>query len=135
MLKTPRHGWTEVTIGNRRFNASYLVDIPFEWLESCIYALREKVPVVLCIDEEGKEDLVVVDMFSTYVIECMSLSECFEEKGFGIHKVAAELIDDIESDFDAWVEWDIDDFSKSPKKKEKRAEKLRKLIEKTKRYL
>lgn len=52
MLSKPKDGWTTVKIGEFESEASYLVDIPFNWLNACLTGLTNKVPITLFIDEE-----------------------------------------------------------------------------------
>ena len=47
MLSKPENGWTKVTLGDFQTEASYLVDLPFDWLRSCIHSLRSDLPLSL----------------------------------------------------------------------------------------
>lgn len=40
MLSKPVNGWTTVSIKDFQAEASYLVDIPFQWLNACLSGFR-----------------------------------------------------------------------------------------------
>ena len=59
MLSEPQNGWNTVKIKDFEAVASYLVDIPFDWLNSCLNGLKTRTPISLFIDEEGSECFIV----------------------------------------------------------------------------
>ena len=86
-------------------DASYLVDIPFEWLKSCLFAIQNKTPLALFIDEEGSEVCIHSYYTVTYVIvnrddevQCHKLEYDFRDLTF-------ELVKDIRAYYDDWIQW------------------------------
>lgn len=68
MLLKPVNGWTTVSIKDFQAEASYLVDIPFQWLNAFLSGFRYKIPVSLFIDEEGSECFITTYYDGTYII-------------------------------------------------------------------
>lgn len=68
MLSEPLNGWTTVKIKDFEAVAGYLVDIPFDWLNSCLNGLKTRTPISLFIDEEGSECFIVSYYDVTHII-------------------------------------------------------------------
>lgn len=68
MLSKPVNGWTTVSIKDFQAEASYLVDIPFEWLNACLNGFKYKIPISLFIDEEGSECFITTYYDVTHII-------------------------------------------------------------------
>ena len=105
MFSKPKYGWSKFDYYGFQANASYLIDIPQEWL--IILVSHGRLPIacrnfVLPIDEEGQE---------TYIIwngRTMSVMKVAEEITASELKVdlATFILDfcnDIERDIDDWV--------------------------------
>lgn len=132
MLSKPRHGWTEVYIGNIFLGmASYIDDVPFLFLERLIAYFRmqkEGYPAEfsLCLDCEGYNiGLLSFDRRLYFLDTREECSELFSYKGevLGIKeispatyhlplysnafallkKISQEVIADIEKYLDDWV--------------------------------
>lgn len=67
MLKEPKHGWSQITIGNWSDRCSYLDDVPFLLLEGMEGVCRTGNPVVAKFDAEGWEYLIVFDVYEDAV--------------------------------------------------------------------
>jgi hypothetical protein len=133
VLEAPAHGWTQVRIGDFSDRASYLTDVPMECLESFIYGFFSDSPISLKFDAEGWDFLVVVDDYSTHII---TSKDNYKLESYEIWKedLAVELINDIESNLEAWVEWDLDydDGEKSNSRRKhliSHLERLRELLD------
>lgn len=127
MLSNPEHGWCNVKIGDFEGVASYLTDVPCNCLEAFIQYLSRGNHInssSIFFDEEGTEFTVVLEYYSTYVIIERGIIpelKCYHD--ISIHMLAYELIDDLDRDFDRWVNWECYD---NPK--EGRSELLRSKI-------
>ena len=61
-------GWCGVAIDDFRGNASYLTDVPLDFLYAFKQWIDNKtIPVIFC-DEEGSEFRIIVEEFNTYII-------------------------------------------------------------------
>ena len=110
MLTKPQYGWTHIQFPNITLRASYLTDVPNDCLDSFIYALQNNSPVVICFDAEGYDYHLVLSYYRSYIIvdkEDNSVDTYIIEKG--IIELAMELMNDIEDNFEDWLNWECDD--------------------------
>ncbi len=103
MLSKPRYGWTTVSLEEFKTVASYLDDIPFSWLKSCLLSLKESIPTVFHIEEEGSKVFIVSYYGVTHVVRANEVCRTYTEIDF--MDIARELIADIETYFEDWVQW------------------------------
>ena len=68
MLKTPKYGWSEITIGDWHDRCSYLDDVPYRLLEAVDYTNRCGRPSSVKFDAEGWDYIIVFDQFETHII-------------------------------------------------------------------
>lgn len=106
MLATPKHGWSQITIGNWTDRCSYLNDVPTLLLEALELTCRTHRPAAVAFDAEGWEYTIVFDDFATHVIS----DNCDEGYIYSSVEVkpadlAKELIADIRRDIDGWADW------------------------------
>lgn len=130
MLVNPKHGWCNVNIGDFKGTASYLNDVPFNCLDAFIsYFTKSNCinSIAICFDEEGSDFILVCDYYDTYIIINRNKQKLKHVKDINIQQLAIELLEDLERDFDAWVNWLCYD---EPEKD--RADELRLRIEKLK---
>lgn len=114
MLATPKHGWSNITIGNWSDRCSYLTDVPFQLLEAMECSCREHKPVSVSFDAEGWEYIITFDWFYTHIISGKSEEDSFSYFSIDINRdeLAKELISDIRKDIDGWSTWlDYGDMS------------------------
>ena len=128
MLSTPADGWTVVTVKDCDVIASYIVDIPFEWLSACLDGLKNERPVALEIDSEGTESFIVTHYGYTFVVGDSGggVPYCRMFRYYSFLDLIGELIEDFKRDFDDWVRWGHEE--KDDGFLSRRAEELRKLI-------
>lgn len=109
MLKTPKYGWSEITIGNWYDRCSYLDDVPYRLLEAVDYTNRCGRPSSVKFDAEGWEYIIVFDTYETHII-------CYNFEGeynyytieINLKDLIRELLADIRRDIVAWSEWGYD---------------------------
>lgn len=136
MLSNPECGWCNVKIGDFIGSASYLMDVPFNCLNSFIIYLtrgNSTNSMAIAFDEEGSEFTVVSSFDGTFVIVERGNEPTLKQySNIDIKLLANELIEDLERDFDAWVNWECcGDY----KPEDGRSEELRFGIEKLKQLL
>ena len=127
MLTKPIHGWTNLKISNFSKRASYLTDIPNDCLDAFIHALQTNNPAIVYFDAEGFDFHLVSSYYRSYIVvdkEDNTVDTYVIEKD--IIELAKELVDDIQKDFDAWLNWECYDEIKEYAEinKEKFKEKL-----------
>ena len=107
MLSTPENGWVKVTVGDFQTEASYLTDLPFEWLRGCINSLRYNLPLSLFIEEEGTVCYINAYYPVTHIIcEDSDFSASVHTvRDLDMLDLTYQIICDIRADFEAWVTW------------------------------
>ena len=118
MLSKPKHGWSEITIGDWSDRCSYIDDVPFNLLEALEKSCRTHRPVAVKFDAEGWDYIVVFDQFETHIISTNPNDVDVYFSNFDYHtieidrdKLAKELIADIRRDIDDWTHWDYRDHT------------------------
>ena len=144
MLSKPEHGWTNVSIGDFKYSASYITDVPVICLKAFINGYPSSLPITIRFDAEGYEYLLIVDYYATHIITDKDAgiieNQDYSLISFAInpYDLAKELINDIESNLEGWVQWDLfmDDGVNSTERREELThlvEELKTLIEKSER--
>lgn len=121
MLKEPKHGWSQITIGSWSDRCSYLDDVPFLLLEGIEEVCRTGNPVAVRLDAEGWEYLIIFDLYETHIITETDNGYTLKTETIRIKSLAEELIADIRRDLDGWSIWtdygDMSDDQASERKK------------------
>ena len=107
MLTKPVHGWTHLQFKNFSERASYLTDIPNDCLDAFIHALQTNNPAIVYFDAEGFDYHLISSFYRSYIIrdkEDNKVDIYVIEKD--ILELAKELIDDIQRDFNEWLNWE-----------------------------
>jgi len=108
MFTIPKHGWTNLQIGDFTERASYLTDIPNDCLDAFTYALKNNKPVVVFFDAEGWDFHLIASYYQSYIIIDKDDTKVYViEKN--IKELAKELYNDINNNFDGWLNWDFYD--------------------------
>lgn len=105
MISNPDCGWCDIRVGNFIGQGSYVTDIPLDFMECFIHYLHSGSGSVY-VDEEGTEFTFVVSDCETYIIECRDEEpklHFFED--IYPNELCKELVCDIESNFDGWVDF------------------------------
>ena len=124
MLTKPQYGWTYLIFPNFSERASYLTDVPNDCLDAFIYALQTNNPAVIFFDAEGFDFHLVSSYYESYVIIDSDNTKIYTfEKN--IKELAEELVNDIQRDFNDWLNWECyDDGEYAEVNREKFKEKL-----------
>lgn len=106
MLSKPVNGWTTVSIKDFEAEASYLVDIPFEWLNACLNGFKYKIPISLFIDEEGSECFITTFYGVTHIITDRDDEVlCRTYRDIDFMHITEMLLNDIKEYFEDWIVW------------------------------
>lgn len=106
MLKTPKNGWSQITIGDWTDRCSYLDDVPYRLLEAVDDTNRTHRPTSVKFDAEGWEYVIVFDTFETHIITCDFYGTWkYITVDIYIKDIIKELLSDIRNDLNAWSEW------------------------------
>ena len=108
MLDTPKHGWSQITIGDWSDRCSYMNDVPSLLLDAIESICRTYHPAAVTLDAEGWEYILVFDSFATHIIsDNCDDGYIYTSIDISLAELARELIDDIRRDIDGWAEWAI----------------------------
>ena len=127
VLSKPCHGWSRIDINSFSGRLSYLVDVPFVWLNSCLFSLKHHTPLSLYMDEEGS-DCIIVSYDTTTIIVNREETSYIEFNNLNYVQLAEAVLHDIKKDVDAWVDFTYDDNSSRGEGREKRKAALLELI-------
>lgn len=114
MLSKPSAGWTVVTIGEMKFDASYMTDIPIDCLTAAKDYLSGAPLLALYFDMEVEGDLYVVsDNLGTSVItetdewddENCNFKYKIEHISISASTLIREMVMDIKTHADKWANW------------------------------
>lgn len=108
MLSKPKHGWSEITIGDWSDRCSYIDDVPFMLLEAMEESCRINKPVAVKFDAEGWDYIIVFNQFETHIISTAPHSLKTQDS-YSYHTIevdrdelAKELIVDTRRDINEW---------------------------------
>lgn len=108
MLEKPDCDWTYIALGEDKYPASYLTDVPMDCLISMINALKYGLPFCVDFDTEGSYFVV---MCSSYIYDDTQVI-IYEEKetvktyNITLETLARELYNDINDNINSWELWD-----------------------------
>ena len=102
MFSKPHAGWTNIKIGDYRGNGSYLTDIPLDFLNAAKHALKNNVPFVLFIDEEGIQSYITSFHDETFINRTTDTIETYYSQ-MGFKDLISEGLRDIDDNIADWV--------------------------------
>ena len=123
LFSKPKNGWVNINIGNHTIDASYITDVPMDFLNALISHYKYGTPFSVYVDEEGQEDVICL-CGELIIISILNGMEVIDHKTIRVDNVAFinDIIYGIEEYFDSWVDWFLDDDEEIM---EKRALELR----------
>lgn len=108
MISNPKHGWCDFNIDGFSGQASYITDVPIDLLDAFINFWTVHPSLAVYFDEEGSSFTLVINPYSVYIIEEKEIDNLIYINN-NIENLTLELINDIESDFDNWVNFLLED--------------------------
>lgn len=105
MISEPKYGWCNFKLGDFFGHPSgYMTDVVQDLLNAFINFYKNRASVVV-FDEEGSYFTLLLTYNGIYIIEEKEEAKLFNFSEFDIYELANELINDIENDFDNWVDF------------------------------
>ena len=105
MLSTPKHGWSNITIGSWSDRCSYLDDVPFMLLDALQDALSGKTPIAIEFDAEGYGYTIVFSLGVIHIVTETEDGYKLASEEIFCKELAKELIADIRKDINVWTIW------------------------------
>lgn len=136
MFSKPETGWVDINIGNYEISASYLTDIPMDFLNSLINSLENNLPFSVFIDEEGIENILCAYYHGVFIITMDGSNVEYKKIDMDFNTFRAEIVKDIETYLNDWIDWNMKDDPKMLKSREiELRNKLSIAKEKLKKYI
>lgn len=106
MISNPECGWCDFKLDNFIGHPSgYMTDVVQDLLDAFINFYKKGASVAV-FDEEGSYFTLLLTTYNgIYIIEEKEEAKLFDFSELDIDKLAGELINDIMSDFDSWVDF------------------------------
>lgn len=137
MLDKPYYGWTEISISTWKERASYLTDVPHDFLDAFNRLFKTRKPQCIYCDAEGWDYIIVFSFNEVYIIESKE-KEILYSFEVNICSLSEELIKDMQDYIDLWVRWndlyDIEDTKKEQEEKHRILGKIQQLKINLKKY-
>lgn len=111
LLGKPSAGWSMLTIENFHFPLSYLTDVPNDFLDALIVALKHNVSTFVTVDGESEGECnILFDVVSNRVSAVRSVYDYDErvETEFydtSVVDFAEHFLNDLESNIQEWRQW------------------------------
>ncbi len=131
-LGTPSCGWAKITLGDFSRSASYMTHVATDCLLSMIHALKHETDFAVSFCTEGNGDFKIIsDEYRTYIIEEFDTMKLSVIENINKNDIAAMLLQDIKTNIDAWVQFEVLENDSKEAKLHKRylIKKLNKLEE------
>jgi len=108
MLTKPDCGWTNVSLGDDLYRASYLTDIPLDCANSMLSALKYDIPFCVSFDAEGWGFVIVCSPYVYYDTQIIIYKNTTDVESYNLtfEDFVKELYKDLYDNLDDWVLWD-----------------------------
>lgn len=111
LFSNPKDGWVNINIKGYGYiiRASYLTDVPMDFLNAIIAHFKFGIPISVYIDEEGSEDILCL-AGNILVISLLQETKIVGGKAITINNIAfiRAVLSEIEEYFEDWVHWFLD---------------------------
>ena len=105
MINEPKCGWCNFKLGSFIGHPSgYMTTVITDLLDAFILFYKNGIGAA-AFDEEGSYFTLLLTYNGIYIIEEKEKAKLFDFSEFDIYELTNELINDIESDFDNWVDF------------------------------
>ena len=140
LFSKPEGGWVDINIGDYIMCASYLTDVPMDFLNTLIASLKYNIPICVYIDEEGFEDFLCVFGNMLTISRMIEVSGEMKQVDFKFNRInynafVREIILGIEEYFDDWVNWNMnpdEDLKLRAKKIQEKLNEAKEIIQQLK---
>lgn len=109
LFSKPKNGWVNINIGDHIIGASYVTDVPMDFLNALISHCKYGTPFSVYVDEEGQEDIICL-CGNLIIISVLNEMEVINNRTIRVNNVAFinDIIYGMEEYFDSWVGWFLD---------------------------
>ena len=109
MLSKPEHGWSDFSLGTKRYSLSYLSNVPLEWLDRAILGLEALLPFEVQGYCEPGSLVCTVNLSECRIdfemVRSNRVIRATETLPVSILEFCRMLHKDISADLDAWATW------------------------------
>jgi hypothetical protein len=110
MISNPKYGWCKFKLGDFEGHPSYLTNVPLELLNAFVNYYTQGYGVAV-FDEEGSCFTLLLTRYNwgIFIIEEKNESVLYDFSDMDIDDLTKELINDIESDLNGWMNFTTDE--------------------------
>ena len=116
LFSKPRDGWVNINIEGYAhvIAASYLTDIPMDFLNAIIAHFKFGIPISVCTDEEGSENIICLTG-NILLISLLQETKVVSCKALMVNNTSfiRDVLSGIDGYFNDWVHWFLDDDEKT----------------------
>lgn len=116
LFSEPQNGWVNINIEGYEYviGASYLTDIPMDFLNAIIAHFKFGIPISVFADEEGSENIICLNG-NIIVISLLQETKVISCKALMIDNTSfiKGVLSGIERYFNEWVHWFLEDDEKA----------------------
>ena len=109
MLSKPEHGWSDFSLGTKRYSLSYLSNVPLDWLDRAIVGLEELSPFEVLGHCEPGSLVCTVNLSECRIdfemVRSNRVIRATETLPVSILEFCRMLHRDLSADLDAWASW------------------------------
>lgn len=118
MIANPKYGWCDFELGDFKGVPGYLTDVPIELLNAFI-DYHTKGYGIAVFDEEGSFFTLVMTQYNCgiFIIEERNHIALHDFSYMNVTDLENELIRDIESDLNGWLNFTVDDDPEETKRR------------------
>ena len=131
MLSKPEHGWSDFSLGTKRYSLSYLSNIPMEWLDRAIFGLETLLPFEVRGHCEPGSMVCTVNLsgcrIDFEIIHSNRVIRACEEAPVTMLDFCRMLHRDLSADPETWINWNPS-FRMEKSDLQARLDRLEKLI-------
>ena len=109
MISNPKYGWCNFDLGDFHGHPSYLTDVAMDLVTACFsYCIEDNDYITVGFDEEDSEFILLADYHNCYIIEQKD-EDILHRIDINIKDFIKEIVNDVESDIDAWATFAVFD--------------------------
>lgn len=109
MISNPKNGWCDFDLGDFHGYPSYLTDVAMDLVTACFrYCIEDNDYITVGFDEEDSEFILLADYHNCYIIEQKD-EDILHRIDIDIKDLIKEIVNDVESDIDAWATFAVFD--------------------------
>lgn len=111
MFSKPQGGWSLLEVGDFKFPMSYTTDVPNDFLDALITAIKHNVNTFVTVDGESEGECEILFNIHRNTVCALKFPDGLLERveyefyTTSVFSFAEEFLKDLEENFDSWSKW------------------------------